>query len=91
MRARVDVLLAERERLRAALLRLACVEEIFPSRGNFLLVKFLSGPQVMQATASQGIKLRSRDSEVENSVRITVGRADENDRLIRCLSEVRAP
>lgn len=84
---RVRVLLAERERLSAALTRLPDVRQIWPSDANFLLVQFGDAPRSCDAAARSGLLLRDFSSRprLEGCLRVTVGTREENDRLIACL------
>lgn len=90
MQNRVHDLVFERDRLAKALKSLSCVDTIFNSRANFLLVRFKSEAAVMSAAREAGIILRSRHSEsgLENCVRITIGTAEENDTLLAALKKV---
>ena len=83
----VRVLLAERVRLEAALLRIPCVREVFPSDSNFLLVRVTNANDIYHYLTEHGLVVRNRSSEVhcENCLRITVGTPAENERLISVL------
>jgi histidinol-phosphate/aromatic aminotransferase/cobyric acid decarboxylase-like protein len=61
---------------------------VYPSDGNFLLVDFGKAAKRMVARlARQGILVRDRASEFgrEGFMRITVGTAEQNDRLLRAI------
>ncbi|MEM9930600.1 MAG: histidinol-phosphate transaminase [Bacteroidota bacterium] len=87
MQARVATLIAERDRLQAALSTMNCVEYIFPSVTNFLLVRFKDSARVYQYLLDQGIVVRNQSYQpnAENCLRITAGLPAENDRLITAL------
>lgn len=88
MSDRVRRLVAERERLRDALLRLPCVRRIWPSETNFILVKFADATRAYVAAERSGFLLRdfSLRPRLDGCLRITIGSPDENDRLIACLA-----
>lgn len=84
---RVGRLVAERERLRAALTRLPVVATVWPSAANFLLVGFHDAERAHAAARQGGLLLRdlSRQPRLAGCLRITVGSPQENDRLIASL------
>jgi histidinol-phosphate aminotransferase len=83
----VAELLAEREKLAAALTRTPGVVRIFPSDANFLLVRFRDARQTYQGLMERGIIVRDRSSQLhcEECLRITVGTPPENRILIETL------
>jgi histidinol-phosphate aminotransferase len=87
MRGRVSRLVAERERLRAALDALPIVRKTWPSDTNFLLVQFDDAARANAFAVGGGLLLRdfSRQPRLAGCLRITVGSPDENDRLIASL------
>lgn len=87
MQARVDTLITERKRLETELLQLACVDYVFPSVTNFLLVRFKDSDTVYQDLLGKGIVVRNQSYQpnAANCLRITAGLAEENDRLLAAL------
>jgi histidinol-phosphate aminotransferase len=85
---RVQALIAERERLRAALEILPIVRRIWPSDSNFLLVRFVDAAWAYRAAFDAGLLLRdfSRQPRLAECLRISVGTPEENDRLIAILA-----
>ncbi len=81
---------AARDGLSEQLRKLPVVEWIWPSDANFLLVRFRDVDVVRQATADAGILLRhfGNEASLANCIRITVGSTDENDMLIKVLSNI---
>jgi histidinol-phosphate aminotransferase len=76
-------IIAERERLSAALARIPGVE-VFPSQANFLLVRLEGGAaKVWEALGRQGILVRyfPGSSALQDCLRITVGTPPENELL----------
>lgn len=90
MQAKVDTLISERKRLEAELLKLECVDFIFPSVTNFLLVRFKDSAAVYQYLLDNAIVVRNQayQPNAENCLRITAGLAEENDRLLATLKKI---
>ncbi len=86
-RQRVSQLLAERERLSAALGRIDGVERVWPSGGNFVLARFADVDAAFARLLAAGILVRnvSTQAGLERCLRITVGTPDENDAVLAAL------
>ncbi|HTP38279.1 MAG TPA: histidinol-phosphate transaminase [Steroidobacteraceae bacterium] len=84
---RLEVLRAERERLRAALQAHPQVVRINPSAANFLLVEFRDAATVLASAHQARFLLRdfSRSPGLGNCLRITIGTPQQNDQLLACL------
>ena len=69
---------------------LSCVEYVFPSEANFLLVRFKNSRAVYSLLKNQKIIVRDRSKEknCSNCLRITVGTALENNILMKALYEI---
>jgi len=87
-RERIATLVAERERLRAALASLPCVARIWPSAANFLLVEFDDAAGAVARTQRAGLLVRDFSGRpgLGQALRITVGSPQQNDQLIRSLA-----
>jgi histidinol-phosphate aminotransferase len=85
-RERVAQIRAERERLRAALATCDRVTKIWPSVANFLLVDFVSAEDVLAAARAAKLLIRDMRNVSPQSLRISVGTPEQNDRLIRSLA-----
>lgn len=79
----------EREQLKTELVKLPCVEQVFPSDANFLLVRTIAPVQLYQYLVKLGIIVRDRSKVelCEGCLRITVGKPDENVQLIGALKK----
>lgn len=87
LRARVDAVVAERERVLAALRERADIE-VFPSDANFILLKAPNrGDAVIDALAEHGVLVRKLRGHplLDDSMRVTVGTPDQNDRFLAAL------
>ena len=83
----VAAILAERERLAAALRPLATV---FPSAANFLAFRpDRNSREVFEALHARGVLVRDVSSypRMQNCLRVSVGTAAENDRFLTALAE----
>ncbi|HEX7080282.1 MAG TPA: histidinol-phosphate transaminase [Gammaproteobacteria bacterium] len=84
---RIAVLKRERERLARALLDVPQVLEVYPSAANFILVRARDGRGFRDAAHRAGILVRTfADDALANCVRITVGRPEDNDRLLQAVA-----
>jgi histidinol-phosphate aminotransferase len=90
VRRRAAVIIQEREWLSSELGTFPCIERVYPSDANFLLVRYRRANALYQSLVSRGIIVRNRSSEprLENCLRITVGTRKENETLLRALREI---
>ncbi len=92
-RATIDRTIAERERLQAALAALPGVQPL-PGQANFVFCRFAdrTGREVADALAGRGILVRSfSDPALADSLRITVGRPEQNNALLTTLEVMLDP
>jgi histidinol-phosphate aminotransferase len=78
----------ERERLSAILSKMNIVEKVYPSDANFLLAKVKNADYIYYKLVNRNIIIRNRSNMIDNCVRITIGKKDENDRLIHALKSI---
>lgn len=85
--ARVAKIVSERGRLAQSLSRLPHVSEVLPSVANFLCVRCDDAAMVYRRLLSQGIVVRDVSSYpgLVNCLRISIGTAEENLRLLSAL------
>ena len=84
---RVSVLKRERTRLSAALHDVPQVVQVYSSDANFILVKTRDGQAFREAARRANILVRTFDDPLlQDCVRITVGRASDNDQLLQAVS-----
>ena len=83
----IAMILKEREGLRKELDRLFCVEKVYPTDANFLLVKVKDANKTYQFLVNRGIIVRNRNNVTlcDNCIRITVGTKAENQMLVETL------
>ncbi|AXK72234.1 histidinol-phosphate transaminase [Lysobacter sp. TY2-98] len=88
--ARTRECFGERARLADALRDAPGVRRVYPSVANFLLVRFDDAQVAFDALLSAGVVVRDVRAQpgLDDALRITVGRPDENDRVIAVLAGV---
>jgi len=86
----IESTLAERGRVASALHSFGFVENVYPSDANFLLVRVKDVDMIYKFLIDRKIVVRDR-SRVElcnGCLRITIGTASENDRLLTTLRKI---
>ncbi|NNC63702.1 MAG: histidinol-phosphate transaminase [Gammaproteobacteria bacterium] len=85
---RAEILRRERDRLSAALGALPDVEKIWPSDANFVFLKVRDCQRFLSRARDAGILVRvfANDSSLTDCVRISVGRPEDNDRLLAAVT-----
>lgn len=91
-RERIALIKRERERLTRALSAAPDVLHVYPSDANFVLVKLGDRDRFTEAARKAGILVRifSGQEHLEDAVRITVGRPEDNDRLLQAVAGAEA-
>ncbi|MBT1685096.1 histidinol-phosphate transaminase [Dawidia soli] len=86
----VKQIVQQRTRVIKALEKLRITEKVFPTDSNFVLVRVQDAPATYKYLLDQKIIVRDRSRVVlcYNCLRITIGTAGENDRLINALEEL---
>ena len=87
-RSRQALGLAERSRMASRLARLPQVTRVYPSQGNFLLVRFADAGGALAALLAAGVVVRDQRGApgLADALRITIGTLAENDRVLAALS-----
>lgn len=77
----------EHERMRGALAALPGVRAVLPSQANFLAVRFDDAGAVYRKLLDAGVVVRDirRYPNLQDALRITIGRPEENDRVLDVL------
>lgn len=86
----VNIIINEREKLKTELEKLSFVEKVYPSDANFLLVKMSNARDKFQYLMNEGVIVRDRSKVTlcNNSLRITVGKPEDNTSLINTLLKI---
>lgn len=89
VREKVALILSERARLETALAKRPCVEKVFPSDANFLLVRTTDADALYRYLSQRGIVVRNRSREPHcgNCLRMTVGTPAENKALLEAMAD----
>ena len=90
LKKNVKAIVAERDRLLGEIKKLGWLEPL-PSKANFIFCHVLKGKasEIQQKLQARGILIRYFDLPLlQNSLRISVGKAEHTDALIKALKEV---
>lgn len=89
--AQVAQIREERGRLAAALAGFGCIERVYPSQANFLLVKTADPDRLYDELIAAGVIVRNRTriAGCEGCLRITVGTPAENGRMLETVKNFR--
>lgn len=87
---RIQQLLEERERIQDELRKVPGVQHVFPSESNFILFRCENASELCSRLRDKKIVVRDRSAlpELANTIRVTVGRPEENSRFLSELKEV---
>jgi len=86
-RAHLQTIRQERARLLTALPRLPCVERVWPSDANFILAQFADPTEALLRARTARLLIRDVRSYpgLGSCLRLTVGTAEQNERLLEAL------
>lgn len=86
-RQRVELIKAERARLQAALTVFPEVLRVYPSQGNYLLVRFRDPDAAFHSLLAAGVVVRDQRAapQLGDALRITIGSPEQNDRVVAAL------
>jgi histidinol-phosphate aminotransferase len=86
-RQRIASLVAERDRLAAALAQLSAIVRVWPSAANFLLVEFVEPQRAFDALVGAGLLVRDFRGQpgLARALRVTIGSPEQNDRVLHAL------
>ncbi len=92
-RERIVQVRDERRRLAQALAALPQVHRVYPSQGNFLLVRFDDAEAAYRALLAAGVVVRDQRAapQLGDALRISIGTPPENDRVVETLRAAGAP
>lgn len=86
----IKILLQEREVVAKQLEKVSCVEKIYPSDSNYLLIKVKDANATYNYLVNEGVIVRNRHniSLCMNCLRITIGSREENEAFIHALQKI---
>jgi histidinol-phosphate aminotransferase len=90
MKAKVEQVVAERDKVIKKLEQTESVEHIYPSDANFILFRIPNALQIYEQLATKGVVVRYRGNEphCEDCLRLTIGTPTENERFFDVLEQV---
>ena len=84
----ISIILKERDHLKVSLEKISSISKIFPSDANFFLIEFKKAEIAYQKLLEENILTSLRHPALKNCLRITVGTAEENLKLLNVLSQI---
>ncbi|MES2239143.1 MAG: histidinol-phosphate transaminase [Bacteroidota bacterium] len=86
----ITSIIAERTELLSVLDKVSYVEKIYPTEANFILIKVDNANKRYDELIAKGIVIRNRTTQplCENTLRLTIGTAEENKKLIEALEAI---
>ncbi|MDR2243824.1 MAG: histidinol-phosphate transaminase [Burkholderiales bacterium] len=87
VRRNIAEVIDNRRWLQQALSQCSCVDRVFPSEGNWLLVRFSDAERAFRALGEQGIVVRDQRQQpgLDGCLRITIGTHEECERVMQAL------
>lgn len=86
----ITSIIVQRELLLKVLDEVSFVSKIYPTEANFILIKVDNANQRYNELIAKGIVIRNRTTQplCENTLRLTIGTAEENQKLIAALKSL---
>jgi histidinol-phosphate aminotransferase len=86
----IDSIIIQREDLLKVLNEVKFVSKIYPTEANFILIKVDDANKRYKELIGKGIVIRNRTAQplCDNCLRLTIGTAEENNKLIRALKSL---
>jgi histidinol-phosphate aminotransferase len=86
-KARLESLLAERDRMHRALQRSPLVRSVWPSDANFLFIDCSDAERFLRDSMAAGMIVRDLRgyAALPDSLRVSMGTPEQNDALLRCV------
>jgi histidinol-phosphate aminotransferase len=83
----INSIIAQRELLLKALLKVSFVQNVYPTEANFVLIKVDDANKRYDELIAKGIVIRNRTTQplCDNCLRLTIGTEIENKKLIEAL------
>ena len=90
IRLEISEILNQKKLISKVLEEVGCIESIHPSDANFILVKVDDADRRYDQLLNKGIVTRNRSSQplCENTLRLTIGKPEENIKLVMALKEL---
>ena len=85
----IEQIISERKRLVLAISQYEFVQKVWPSDGNFFLIRVGDVSRVMNCCKAHKVLLRNLGGDLPDCIRITVGSRADNDQLLRALDTLK--
>ena len=86
----ISLILRQREELKVGLEKMNSITKIYISDANFFLIEFKEAELVYQKLLNANILTSLRHPALKNCLRISVGTAEENSKLLNVLSQIKS-
>lgn len=83
------LILEQKAMLMEELPKLSVVKKVFPSDANFILAEITDAGKVYEELIQMKIITRNKSKQVNNCLRITVGKPEENQKLLKALKNIK--
>jgi histidinol-phosphate aminotransferase len=84
----IALLLKEKKKLQIELGQIDLIKKIYPSDANFILIEVDNADKLYEQLLEQKIIVRNRSKQIPNTLRITIGTSQENQKLIETLNSI---
>ena len=90
VQSEIASILAERDTLLKVLVDVSFISKIYPTDANFVLIKVDDANKRYNQLLEKGIVIRNRTTQplCKNTLRLTVGTSEENEKLIKALKNL---
>jgi len=85
LKRRIETNKVERELMIQSLMSSPKIDRVYPSQGNFILFTSLHSKQIYKDLKKEGVVVRDRSDLVPNSLRVSVGRSEDNEWFLEAL------
>jgi len=84
----IEVIISEREKLMGQLKESEKILHVYPSDSNFILVKVSDADKLYNYLIENGLVVRNRSNQplCKNTLRLTIGTPEENDKLLELIT-----
>ena len=83
-----NAILKEKLVLERELAKIPVIKKVFPSDANFILVQVDEANQIYQKLVEKKVITRNRNQLVKNCIRISIGKPEENKKLLQALNQI---
>lgn len=84
----MEQIITQRQYLLDNFRKLPIIQKIYPTDANFILIECKNATKVYTKLVQQGIIIRNRNSQIANTLRISVGTPHESKTLLKALKSI---